>query len=97
MTVSEQATELLDLTTLDLPPHPKLVGIDVHPWINQADEPSLFVQLWVAEEEDPFQMDGGAIVRLKSVIRDRLRQHGIQEFAYIFMSKRSEMAEINAE
>lgn len=93
MTSHERTLEALDLKGLSLPPSPRVVAVEAEEYTDSSGEPALRVLVTLDEATDVEGLPGDAIGKLKSAIRDSLRQHGVTVFPYIFLAKPSELAE----
>lgn len=94
MSADKLARRELDLNTLRLPPDIPVVRIEVEDYVNWDGEPSLRVLVVLDEKADADKMSGAAVSDLKDQIRDKLHADGSNGFAYIFLAKASELADV---
>jgi hypothetical protein len=97
MTVDEKTREALDLKTLHLPHSPPVVRLDAEDYTDSDGESSLRITVVLEEATDISHVSGEDVGELKSVIRESLRNHGINVFPYIFLAKPSELQETGDE
>lgn len=97
MTTDKQTLEALDVRSLQLPANPPVVGVEVDDYTDSTGEPALRVQVILDESADIDAIQGAQVGELKFAIRDSLRRHGVTLFPYIFLAKRSELAEAASE
>jgi hypothetical protein len=97
MAVDQEAREALDLNSLQLPSELPVVRLEVEDYTDWSGEPAL--KVWVILDESvEIDIDKGlgeAVSRLKASIHDRLLDHGITLFPYIFLAKQSELDELD--
>lgn len=96
MAVAEKARRVLDLKTLSLPPRPQVLEIAVEDYVDSTGDDALRVDVVLGEDTTDEEL-GEETFRMKWVIQDRLQEEGIEEFAYIFVAKPSELAEVEDE
>ena len=97
MTTNKQTLEALDVGSLQLPPSPPVVGLEVEDYTDSSGEPALRIQVILDESADIDAIQGEQVGELKFAIRNSLQKHGITLFPYIFLAKRSELAEAASE
>lgn len=83
MTVAAQAQKALDMKKLNLPPKPAVVAIEVEDYVDWTGEDALRVYVILKDDTPDEELTGDAMIQLKSAIRERLRSHGIKQFAYV--------------
>lgn len=93
MTANKQTVEALDMKSLHLPADPHVVELDAEEYTDSSGEPALRVQVILDESVDVDNIRGEQVGELKFAIRDSLRRHGVTLFPYIFLAKKSELAE----
>lgn len=93
MAVDEKTMEALDLGKLRLPPSPPVSRIQWEDYEDSTGEPSLRLQVVLAENTDVSNISGDQIGELKAAIRDSLVAHGVLKFPYIFITTPEELAE----
>lgn len=93
MAVDEKTNEALDLKNLKLPPSPPVYKIDWEEYEDSTGEPSLRLQVVLAENTDVNKVTGEQIGDLKGAIHESLIAHGILKFPYIFITTVEELAE----
>ena len=91
MPVDEKTRDALDLKSLNLPPEVPVSRIEVQDYTDWDGDPSLRLLVVLDESVDVEKLPTGAIGKLKSRIRDSLRDHGVDLFPYIFLAKQSEL------
>jgi hypothetical protein len=97
MPVAEKATVAVDWRSLKLPASVRPERVEVEDYIDTTGDPSLWVLVVFEESVDIDQISGADVVALKSAIRDRLLEQGINEFAYITLAKPSELVDVEEE
>ncbi|MDA1014810.1 MAG: hypothetical protein O3A00_10210 [Planctomycetota bacterium] len=97
MAVEEKTNEALDLLTLRLPPSPPVCRIEWQEYQDSTGEPSLRLQVVLAENTDVSKVSGEQVGELKAAIRESLVAHGVSKFPYIFITTPEELAEPNDE
>ena len=97
MSLNENAREALDLKNLSLPSVLQVEEVTAEDYTDTSGESALRVTVILAEEVDVENLPESAVGILKSAIREGLRNHGVTEFPYIFLAKRSELAEVDDE
>jgi hypothetical protein len=93
MPVDKKAIEALDLNNLHLPPAIHVVKLEAEDYTDSTGEPSLRVLVVIDETTDVERVPGEDVGELKAVIRQSLRDHGVDVFPYIFLAKPSELDE----
>lgn len=93
MAVTAEIHEALDLSKLHLPASPRVTQLIPEDDEGTDGEPALRITAVIEESTDLDQLSGHDIGEMKFVIRQSLRQHGIQLYPYIFIAKPSEMEE----
>ena len=93
MTSDKQTLDALDIQQFRFPPTLPVVEVEVEDYTDSDGEPALRVQVILDEATDIDAIQGEEVGELKFAIRDSLRRHGITLFPYIFLAKRSELAE----
>ncbi len=76
-----------------LPREPKVVDILVEDYVDTDKEDALRVTVIIDEDVDIEKVSGQDITDLKSAIRHRIRELGVELWAYIFVAKQSEFDE----
>ena len=95
MTVVEQARIILDLKKLKLPEKPHVEALEVEDYWDAEGKDALRVEVIISEDTKDKDLTGEAVIDIKGAIRDSLRAQGIQEFAYIFFAKPSELESVD--
>lgn len=93
MTTGTKTLKALELDQIHFPSNPRVVGLEAEDYTDSSGEPALRVQVILDESADVDSIQGEQVGRLKFVIRDSLRKHGVTLFPYIFLAKRSELVE----
>ena len=96
MPVDQKIREALRLRELKLPRNPKVVDIRVEDYVDTDGEDALRV-LVVLDEEVTSKSHGTRVSDLKTAIRDRIRELGVELWPYIFLAKQSELDEDDEE
>jgi hypothetical protein len=76
-----------------LPRNPKVVDIRVEDYIDMDKEDALRVTIVIDEEVDVENTKGQDLSDLMNAIRGRIRELGIERWAYIWFAKPSELEE----
>lgn len=97
MTVLEKTKEALDLSQLKLPPIPRVLSISAEGYEDWEGMPSLKVQIIIDDATDLDTVTGQMWGDLTSAVRQSLRDHGVQEFAYIDVAMPSELQDSDDE
>jgi hypothetical protein len=92
MQLDAKTREALDIKNLRLPPALPVTDLTGEEYTDSTGDPALRVSVTIAESTDLEKVPAEAIGKLKSEIRDSLRQHGVTIFPYIFLAKPSELA-----
>jgi hypothetical protein len=95
MTTVEQARILLDPKKLKLPNRPQIAAIEVGEYVSWTGDEGLRVQVILSENTTDEDITGEAVIAIKSAIRAALRSQGIEDFAYVFFAKRSELESLD--
>ena len=74
-----------------LPRNPKFVDIRVEDYVDSDGEDALRVTIVIDEDVDVENVSGQEITDLKSVVRRRIRELGVELWAYIQIAKLSEL------
>ena len=93
MIANTQILDALDIDCLQLPPSLRVVGLEADDYTDSGGEPALRVQVILDEAIDIDAIQGSQVGDLKFAIRKSLQKHGITLFPYVFLAKRSELAE----
>ena len=97
MPVDQNTIDALDLKRLPLPHSPHVTKLEAEDYTDSSGEPSLRILVTLDETTDIGRVSGEDVGELKSVIRESLRNHGINVFPYIFLAKPSELLESDDE
>jgi hypothetical protein len=97
MAIDLETHKALDINNLPLPPGFKIIRIEAEDYTDSTGEPSLRVLVVLDESVNVEHVSGEAVGDFTSALRERLRQHGSTEFAYITFAKPSELAETDEE
>lgn len=92
MTVLEKTKEALDVSQLKLPPIPRVLAISAEDSEDRDGMPTLNVHVVIDENTEIENITGQMVSDLKSAIRQSLRDHGVPQFASIWIAKPSELA-----
>ena len=76
-----------------LPRNPKVVDIRVEDYVDTDGEDALRVTIVIDEDVDVEKVSGQDITDLKNAIRRRIRELGVELWAYIRIAKPSELEE----
>jgi hypothetical protein len=76
-----------------LPRNPKVVDIRVEDYVDSDGEDALRVMVVIDEDVDIEKVTGQEVGDLKSAIRSRIRELGVDLWAYIQLAKPSELEE----
>jgi hypothetical protein len=88
----QDALKLSDLKS-KLPRNPKVIDIRVEDYVDTDGEDALRVTIVIDEGVRVERLKGDDIIALKSTIRDRIREMGIELWPYIQIAKLSELNE----
>ncbi len=91
MTVIEETRSALALESLGLPQSLRVQRLEAEEYANADGEPSLRILVVIDESVDVAHVSGRDVSEMKSAIRESIRRHGIDLFAYIFIAKQSEL------
>jgi hypothetical protein len=97
MPVDQKIQEALRLETLKLPPNPKVVEVRVEDYVDTSGEDALRVTVILDEQVEVEKVTGREVINLKTAIRDRLRQQGVELWPYIWLAKQSELDKKDSE
>lgn len=95
--VDDKTREVLDLSTLKLPPYPRVERLEVENYTDATGMPSLRILVVLEESTDMDTVTGKDVSDLKFAIHDSLLAEGIELFPYIFLALPSELDEIDDE
>ena len=97
MSTVEQARFILDPKKLGLPKRPPITEIKVDEYFSATGTggQGLRVQVVLSEDTADDDITGEAVIEIKSAIRTALRAKGIEDFAYVFFAKQSELDSFN--
>lgn len=95
MPVSVDTRQALDLKNLSVPPSLHVLSVEAEDYTDWDGEPALRVTVVLDDSTDEEKISGAVVGAFKSAIRESLRAHGISLFAYIFLTKPSEIADIS--
>ncbi|MFO0842981.1 MAG: hypothetical protein U0797_11395 [Gemmataceae bacterium] len=91
MPIDTRVQEALRLDGLNLPPAPRVIGIEAEEYVDWAGDDALRVWVTIAEDSTDAELQNGrAIIKLKGAIHDSLLAKGITLFPYIRITKPSE-------
>jgi hypothetical protein len=90
----QDALKLSDLKS-KLPRNPKVVDIRVEDYVDTDGEDALRVTVIIDENVKVERFKGEDIIALKSAIRNRIRELGVEKWPYIEIAKQSELDEEN--
>jgi hypothetical protein len=95
MQISEKVQDALKLSDLKskLPKNPRVVDIRVEDYVDTDKEDALRVWVILDEKVNAEKFRGEDISALKMAIRDRIREMGVDLWAYISIVKQSELDE----
>jgi hypothetical protein len=102
MAVDQKIRKIQDALKLSklkskLPKDPKVVDIRIEDYVDTDKEDALRVTVVIDEDVDVEKVSGQDITDLKSAIRHRIRELGVELWAYIFVAKQSEIDEDDEE
>jgi hypothetical protein len=92
MRVHEETQEFLRKLPLPLP----VVDIELEDYVDAEGDDALRVWVILDEDTEDMSLSGAEVVRLKAAIRECLLRHGITVFPYVFLTKASERAVVDA-
>ncbi len=95
MAVDQKILNVLKLSKLKskLPKNPKVVNIRVEEYVDTSGEDALRIWVILDESVDIEKFRGEDISALKSAIRDRVFELGVDLWPYIYIAKQSELDE----
>lgn len=96
MPIIEQAKQLLDISKLDFPERPRIVGIEVEEFIDHGGDDALWVYAILDEATQTVEMTGEAVMQIKSAVHDVLYDAGVTHFSYVRFLTASEFAELRS-
>lgn len=97
MALDMAAMQAIELEKLPRSPNLRVESIEVQPLTDWTGDDALRVTVFLEEDVDIEKVTGQEVSDLKWSIRDQLRSHGIELFAYIFLTRRSAEAETDEE
>jgi hypothetical protein len=92
----QEALKLSDLKSM-LPKNPRVVDIRVEDYVDTDGEDALRVTVILDERVNAEKVNGQDVSDLKMVIRDRIRELGVELWPYIQLVKQSELDEEDEE
>ena len=95
MAVDQKIRDALQLSKLrtKLPKNPRIVDIRVEEYVDTSGEDALRVTVILDECVDIENLRGEDISALKSAIRNRVRERGVELWPYVWIAKQSELDE----
>lgn len=90
MTETEKIDKALELESLQLPPHPRVVRIEWEPFEDVSGADALRLNLVMGDETDVERTDVDDIHAIKRAIMDRLAAYGVNLFPYFWFRLESE-------
>jgi hypothetical protein len=93
MVPDKRVKAVLNLKRLKLPAYPKVLRLEAEDYTDWSGDDALRILAVIDEETDLGPGIGRAVGTMKQLIRDSLRQHGVEVFPYVFIAKPSELAE----
>ncbi|HZW29845.1 MAG TPA: hypothetical protein VFF52_04005 [Isosphaeraceae bacterium] len=99
MAVDPKIVDALKLSDLKpkLPRNPRVVDIRVEDHVDTDGEDALRVTVILDERVNPAKVSGQDVGDLKSAIRNRIRELGVELWPSIFVAKQSELDEEDEE
>ncbi len=99
MAVDQRVVDALKLSDLKprLPRNPKVVDVRVEDYVDSDGEDALRVWVILDEKVIVEKVRGEDVGNLKSAIRDRIRELGVELWPYIRLAKQSELDEEDEE
>jgi hypothetical protein len=99
MAVDQKIIDALKLSDLKpkLPRNPRVVDILVEEYVDTDGEDALRVTAILDEKVNVEKVSGQDVTDLKSAIRGRIRELGVELWPYIFFAKQSELDEEDEE
>lgn len=99
MAVDQKIRDALKLSKLKtkLPKNPQVVDIRVEEYVDTDGEDALRITAILDEKVNIEEFKGEDIIALKSAIRQRVREQGVELWPYIRLAKQSELDELEEE
>jgi hypothetical protein len=99
MAVDQRILDALKLSDLKpkLPRNPRVVDIRVEDYVDTDGEDALRVTVILDEKVNVEKVRAEDTIALKSTIRNRIRELGVELWPYIFVAKQSELDEDDEE
>lgn len=99
MPVDQKIRDSLRLSDLKskLPAAPRVVDIRVEDYVDTDGEDALRVTVILGEDVEPEQITAEDAIALKTAIRQRVRDQGVDLWPYITLAKQSELDEDDEE
>jgi hypothetical protein len=99
MPVDQKVRDSLRLSDLklELPPNPRVVDIQVDDYVDTDGEDALRVTVILDEDVQVENVRAEDTIAMKSAIRQRIREQGIDLWPYIRLAKQSELDERDEE
>jgi hypothetical protein len=99
MPVDQKIRDSLRLSDLKskLPATPRVVDIRVEDYVDTDGEDALRVTVILDEDVEPEQITAEDAIALKTAIRQRVRDQGVDLWPYITLAKQSELDEDDEE
>jgi hypothetical protein len=99
MPVDQKIRDSLKLSDLKskLPPNPRVVDIRVDDYVDTDGEDALRVTVILDEDMQVENVKAEETIALKSAIRQRIRELGVDLWPYIRLAKQSEFDELDDE
>lgn len=94
MLVDKRVKAALDLKRLKLPAYPRVLRLEAEDYTDSSGDDSLRILAVIDDATELKPEIGPAVDEMKNRVRESLRQHGIDKFAYIFVAKPSELSTI---
>lgn len=92
MRVHEEIQQFLRKLPLPLP----VVDVELEDYVDSDGDDALRIWVILDEQTEDTSLSGAAVVRLKAAIRECLLRRGITVFPYVFLTKASERAVVDA-
>jgi hypothetical protein len=99
MAVDQKIRDALKLSKLKtkLPKNPRIVDIRVEEYVDTSGEDALRVTVVLDEGVEVEQLTAKDTTALKTTIRNRIREQGVELWPYIQLAKQSELDELDEE
>jgi hypothetical protein len=99
MPVDQKIRESLRLSDLKskLPSNPRVVDIGVEDYVDTDGEDALRITVVLDEGVEVEKLRAEDTIALKSAIRQRIREQGVEMWSYIWLAKQSELDEPDEE